>query len=103
MFCPRCGSEIKNNQKFCINCGYDLSEDIKELSNNSIYKKSYYKEEKKSNINIDFNYIFNLIFKIFFALVLLFTGLVGIKLINHYISNNNFIAIILLLINDIFA
>ncbi len=90
MFCPRCGSEIKNNQKFCINCGYDLSEDIKELSNNSIYKKSYYKEEKKSNINIDFNYIFNLIFKIFFALVLLFTGLVGIKLINHYISNNNF-------------
>ena len=28
MFCPRCGKEIKNNQRFCINCGYDLSKDI---------------------------------------------------------------------------
>ncbi len=91
MFCPRCGSEIKNNQKFCINCGYDLSEDVKELSNkNSIYKKSYYKEEKKSNINVDFNYIFNLIFKIIFALILLFVGLIGLKFVSHYISNNNF-------------
>ena len=31
MFCPRCGKEIKNNQRFCINCGYDLSEDIEQI------------------------------------------------------------------------
>ena len=46
MFCPRCGKEVKNNQKFCINCGYDLSEDLKEYKSD-IYSKSYYKQPKQ--------------------------------------------------------
>ena len=48
MFCPRCGKEIKNNQRFCINCGYDLSKDVemnKEKDSSDFYqKKSYYKK-----------------------------------------------------------
>ena len=34
MFCPRCGKELKNNQRFCINCGYDLSEELSAVKNN---------------------------------------------------------------------
>ena len=44
MFCPRCGKEIKNNQRFCVNCGYDLSEEINTEKQDDFYKKkSYYK------------------------------------------------------------
>ena len=49
MFCPRCGKELKNNQRFCINCGYDLSEELSAVKNNQddfYKKKSYYKQPK---------------------------------------------------------
>ena len=56
MYCPRCGKEIRNNQRFCINCGCDLSDEINMGKDNKddFYKsKSFYKNsaQQKNEIN----------------------------------------------------
>lgn len=95
MFCPRCGKEIKNNQRFCINCGYDLSKDIemnKEKDNKDFYqKKSYYKNPQKYSLNKDipFEAIGALLFKLFLTICVLFAGWIGLKILGHYTSNEN--------------
>ncbi len=95
MFCPRCGKEIKNNQRFCINCGYDLSKDVemsKEKDNSDFYqKKSYYKnpQQYSSNKNIQLEAIANFLFKLFLTILVLFAGWVGLRILGHYVSNDN--------------
>lgn len=92
MFCPRCGKEIKNNQRFCINCGYDLSDEIKSLNEkqDDFYKKkSYYKnpvEKKNFDINnIRFDIITGFIFKLFLTFVVIIAGFIGLKLALNYL------------------
>ena len=95
MFCPRCGKEIKNNQRFCINCGYDLSKDVemsKEKDNSDFYqKKSYYKnpQQYSLNKNIQLEAIANFLFKLFLTILVLFAGWVGLRILGHYVSNDN--------------
>lgn len=90
MFCPRCGKEIKNNQRFCVNCGYDLSEEINTEKQDDFYKKkSYYKnplEKKKFDINdIRFDVITGFLFKVFLTLVVIGAGVIGLKLAANYL------------------
>ena len=95
MFCPRCGKEIKNNQRFCINCGYDLSKDVemnKEKDSSDFYqKKSYYKnpQQYSLNKNIQLEAIANFLFKLFLTILVLFAGWVGLRILGHYVSNDN--------------
>ena len=86
MFCPRCGHEIKNNQKFCINCGYEVAKDIEE---NNFYKKSYYKKSFKKDSEYNFSNLFNILTKISLAIILIFVGFIGLKFIENYSFNNN--------------
>jgi len=89
MFCPRCGKEVKNNQKFCINCGYDLSEDLKEYKSD-IYSKSYYKQPKQK---FDFSKLIILggfLFKLFLLIVALMVALSGLKIMSSYMSFDSF-------------
>ena len=90
MFCPRCGKEIKNNQRFCVNCGYDLSEEINTEKQDDFYKKkSYYKkplEKKKFDINdIRFDVITGFLFKVFLTVVVIGAGVIGLKLAANYL------------------
>lgn len=90
MFCPRCGKEIKNNQRFCVNCGYDLSEEINTEKQDDFYKKkSYYKnpvEKKKFDINdIRFDVITGFLFKVFLTVVVIGAGFIGLKLAANYL------------------
>ncbi len=87
MFCPRCGHEIKNNQKFCINCGYEIAKDI---DDNSIYKKSYYKQPIKKEISINWTNIINIFNKTFIAIFVLLIGFIGFKVLENYTFNHNF-------------
>jgi len=34
MFCPKCGNEIKENQKFCAKCGYKIEGSNNDITNN---------------------------------------------------------------------
>lgn len=90
MFCPRCGKEIKNNQRFCVNCGYDLSEEISAEKQDDFYKKkSYYKnpvEKKNFDINdIRFDVITGFLFKVFLTVVVIGAGFIGLKLATNYL------------------
>lgn len=95
MFCPRCGREIRNNQRFCINCGYDISEDLKlekeKIKSESNYK-SYYKTPIKKNFSIQdirFDVITGFIFKIFLTFIVISAMIIGIKLIISHIPTDN--------------
>lgn len=91
MFCPRCGKEIKNNQRFCINCGYDLSETIKteqEKKDDFYKKKSYYKHPVNKEFktkNIRFDVITGFIFKVFLTIVVISACAIGLKFALNYL------------------
>ena len=95
MFCPRCGKELKNNQRFCINCGYDLSEELSSIKNNQddfYKKKSYYKQPKEKKgvdvNNIRFDIITGFFFKVFLTVVVIGAGVVGLRLMSNYLPTD---------------
>ncbi|MCR4782436.1 MAG: hypothetical protein K5851_06825 [Lachnospiraceae bacterium] len=47
MFCPKCGSEVNNEEKICQNCGLDLKEIEKEEN-----KLDYEKKESIQNEHV---------------------------------------------------
>ena len=93
MFCPRCGKEIKNNQRFCINCGYDLSEDIEQIKEKDDFyqKKSYYKIPQhnsfKKEIRLDI--IGGFLFKLFLTIIVLLISWMGLKIAGHHLISDN--------------
>ncbi len=96
MFCPRCGKEIQNNQRFCTNCGYDCSKDVDENEKKdefSYQHKSYYKKPTKKDFDISkfsFNTGVNLMFKGFLIMAILLAGLLGVNLAKQYLSADVF-------------
>ena len=95
MFCPRCGKELKNNQRFCINCGYDLSEELSEVKNNQddfYKKKSYYKQPKEKKgvdvNNIRFDIITGFLFKVFLTVVVIGAVVVGLRVMGNYLPTD---------------
>jgi len=93
MFCPRCGKEVINNQKFCINCGYNLSKDLKLIKEKSKSRqKSYYKKTTKKTFyfnNIKLDIITGFLFKVFLSFIVIFVILTGIRFISSNIPTNN--------------
>ena len=94
MFCPRCGKEIRNNQRFCINCGYDLSTDIAmEKEKESFYnRKSYYKnpqiKKQFSFSDIRFDIITGFLFKILLSFVVIFAIFLGLRYTSHLVPTD---------------
>ena len=41
MFCPKCGTELGENLKFCGNCGYDLANSTTSVKNKSVARIGY--------------------------------------------------------------
>ncbi|QCX33983.1 zinc-ribbon domain-containing protein [Caloramator sp. E03] len=50
-FCPKCGSNINENQKFCAKCGYNLNRDLKNeqcnIQNSDVVKHKIFNDDLK--------------------------------------------------------
>jgi len=55
MFCPECGKEVKENSRFCINCGHHIESDIKEEA--TIKKEKYNPSPNTSKVMKQISYI----------------------------------------------
>ena len=78
MKCPKCGNDILENDKFCNNCGYDLTikEEKYENNNNSLYTIIF--------IISGVILICSLIFKKLFLLLIIYNLINYLEFIIHF-------------------
>ena len=87
MFCPRCGKEAKNKQNFCIGCGCNLSEDIKEEENQNLESKSAHKESPQNTFSIvdrGTEAIIGFLYKALLSIVII----IGMVQVVKFVGNN---------------